>query len=227
MTVVAGMRTALPRSQVLHASGVAIDGEDVSGIAAALESCARADAILLCLGEAAAMSGEAASRVHLGLPGKQRQFAEAVFERARASGKRVIVVLFSGRPLVIPWFVEKANAVLAAWFLGSEAGNAIADVLTGRVSPSGRTPMSWPRAVGQIPIFFSQRPGGRPADSNDHFKSRYLDVPNEPLFAFGHGLSYGRFALSKLRVTPRHARQGIAERPQLLPARSGDTNEAC
>jgi beta-glucosidase len=202
VSVVAGMRAVLPESQVLHAPGVAIDSEDVSGVAAALDLCARADAILLCLGEAAAMSGEAASRVHLGLPGQQRQFAEAVFERARAAGKRVIVVLFSGRPLAVPWLIEKADAVLAAWFLGSEAGNAVGDVVTGRVSPSGRTPVTWPRSVGQIPLFFGARPGGRPADPKDHYTSKYLDSPNEPLFCFGHGLGYGRFVLSNLRVTP-------------------------
>ena len=205
VSVVAGLRAIRPEFQVLHASGVAIDDEDVSGIAAALHSCAAADAILLCLGEAATMSGEAASRAHVGLPGKQRQFAEAVFERARAANKPVIVVLFSGRPLVVPWLVEKADAVLAAWFLGSESGNAIGDVLTGRVSPSGRTPVTWARAEGQIPIFFGERPSGRPANAKDHYTSKYLDVPNEPLFPFGHGLTYGRFALSNLRVTPVNA----------------------
>ena len=205
VSVVAGLRAVRPESQVLHARGVAIEDEDVSGIAAALRLCARADAILLCLGEAATMSGEAASRAHLGLPGKQRQFAEAVFKRARAANKPVIVVLFSGRPLVVPWLIEKADAVLAAWFLGSESGNAITDVLTGRVSPSGRTPVTWARAEGQIPIFFGERPGGRPANAKDHYTSKYLDVPNEPLFPFGHGLTYGRFALSNLRVTPLDA----------------------
>jgi beta-glucosidase len=103
--------------------------------------------------------------------------------------------------------VERADAVLAAWFLGSEAGNAIADVLSGRVSPSGRTPISWPRAVGQVPVFFSQRPSGRPADPKDKFTSKYLDLPNEPLYPFGHGLSYGRCTLAQLRVTPQSATQ--------------------
>jgi beta-glucosidase len=200
--VVAGLRSILTGSKVLHAPGVAIDSEDVSGIAAALDLCAAADAIILCLGEAAAMSGEAASRAHLGLPGKQRQFAEAVFAQARAADKRVIVILFSGRPLVVPWLVERADAVLAAWFPGSEAGNALGDVLSGRVSPSGRTPVTWARAAGQIPIFFGERPSGRPADAKDHYTSKYLDVPNAPLFPFGHGLTYGRFTLSNLRVSP-------------------------
>jgi beta-glucosidase len=207
VTVVAGLRSALSEPRVLYAPGVAIDGEDVSGMAAALDLCAAADAILLCVGEAATMSGEAASRAHLGLPGQQRRFAEAVFERARALAKPVIVVLFSGRPLIVPWLFEQADAVLAAWFLGSEAGNAIGDLLTGRLSPSGRTPVTWARAMGQIPIFFGERPTGRPADPKDHYTSKYLDVANEPLFPFGHGLTYGRFTLSNLRVTPQEAEE--------------------
>jgi beta-glucosidase len=151
------------------------------------------------------MSGEASSRAHLGLPGIQRRLAEAVFERAQRSATPVIVILFSGRPLVVPWLVEGADAVLAAWFLGSEAGHAIADVVSGRVSPSGRTPVSWARAMGQIPIFFGERPSGRPANPADHYTSKYLDVANEPLFPFGHGLSYGRFVLSNLRAAPADA----------------------
>jgi beta-glucosidase len=147
------------------------------------------------------MSGEASSRAHLGLPGVQRRLAEAIFERVQGSAIPVIVILFSGRPLVVPWLVERANAVLAAWFLGSEAGNAIADVLTGKLSPSGRTPVTWPRAAGQVPIFFSERPSGRPFDAQDKFTSKYLDVANEPLFPFGFGLTYGRFEFSNLRVS--------------------------
>lgn len=201
VTVVAGVRKMLPAVQVLYAPGVDIDGGDALGIPAALDHCGKADAILLCLGEAAGMSGEAASRAHLGLPGRQRAFADAVFDHAATLGKPVIVILFSGRPLVVPWLVERADAVLAAWFLGSEAGNAIGDVILGKVSPSGRTPVTWARAAGQVPIFFGQRPSGRPADPKDRFTSKYLDVPNEPLFPFGHGLSYGHFTLSNLRVT--------------------------
>ena len=202
VSVAAGLRAALPETQVLFAAGVGIESEDLSGMDAALEACAASDAIVLCVGEGAAMSGEAASRAHLGLPGAQRHFAEAVLERAHAANRRVIVVLFSGRPLVVPWLVDKADAVLAAWFPGSEAGHAIGDIVSGRVSPSGRTPVTWPRAMGQIPIFFGERPGGRPANPADHYTSKYLDVPNEPLFPFGHGLNYGRFSLSNLRVTP-------------------------
>ena len=202
VSVLAGLRAALRETEIVHVTGVAIQGDDTSGIQRSLDALAAADAIILCLGEAANMSGEAASRASLDLPGQQRALAQAVMERTRALGKPVIAVLFSGRPLAVPWLIERADAVLAAWFLGCEAGHCIADVLTGAVSPSGRTPMTWPRAVGQIPIFFGQRSGGRPADPNNPYTSRYLDLPTEPLFAFGHGLTYGRFSHSNLRVTP-------------------------
>jgi beta-glucosidase len=202
VSVVAGLRHSLPGTEILHAPGVAIDGEDRAGIAPAIELCTGADAILLCLGEAATMSGEAASRAYPELPGQQRALAEGIFERASERGVPVIVILFSGRPLIVPWLAAKADALLAAWFLGSEAGNAITDVVTGRVSPSGRTAITWPRALGQVPLFFAQRPSGRPADPKDHFTSKYLDVPNEPLYPFGHGLTYGRFTLANLCVTP-------------------------
>ena len=201
VTVLEGMRSALPQTEILHSDGVEIESADFSEIAGCLDRCADVDAIILCLGEAAVMSGEASSRAHLGLPGIQRRLAESVFEHAQRSGTPVVVILFSGRPLVVPWLVERAGAVLAAWFLGSEAGNAIADVLTGRVSPSGRTPVTWPRAVGQVPIFFSERPSGRPFDAQDKFTSKYLDVANEPLFPFGFGLSYGRFEFSNLSLS--------------------------
>jgi beta-glucosidase len=203
VSVLAGVRAGLPDAEVVQALGVAIEALDLAGVDAALELCGSSDIVVLCLGEAAEMSGEASSRAHLDLPGAQRQFADAVFERAARASIPVVVVLFSGRPLVIPWLVEKANAVLAAWFLGSEAGHAIADVLAGRASPSGRTAVTWPRAAGQVPIFFGERPSGRPFAANDRFTSKYLDVANEPLFPFGFGLTYGKFVLSNLRVSSR------------------------
>jgi beta-glucosidase len=203
VTVLGGLRSVLPQLKVVHVAGGSLTGEgDEAERAAAVTACDGVDAVVLCVGEAATMSGEAASRASLDLPGEQPQLARAVIERARARRIPVTVVLFSGRPLVVPWLVEAADAVLAAWFLGTEAGCAVADILGGRVSPSGRTCVSWPRALGQVPIFFGQRPTGRPADPNDFFTSKYLDVPNEPLFPFGHGLTYGRCALSNLRVQP-------------------------
>ena len=134
-----------------------------SRIAPAVEILASStDVVVLCLGEAAEMSGEAASRAYPELPGEQRALAEAVLERARTDRIPVVVVLFCGRPLIVPWLMQRADALLIAWFPGTEAGNAVADVLTGRVSPSGRMPVTWPRALGQIPLFYSQRNSGRP-----------------------------------------------------------------
>ncbi|HEY6451079.1 MAG TPA: glycoside hydrolase family 3 N-terminal domain-containing protein, partial [Steroidobacteraceae bacterium] len=199
--VLQGVRAALPDTRILHAMGVMLDGSgsaengagaaragDAAGIEQAAALCNEADAVLLCLGEAARMSGEAASRADLDLPGAQRALAEAVLDRAGARRIPVIAILFSGRPLTVPWLAVRADALLAAWFLGSEAGNAIGDVLSGRVSPSGRTPITWPRAVGQVPIFFGQRPSGRPSNPLDAYTSKYLDLPDGPLYPFGHGL---------------------------------------
>ena len=205
ITVLAGLRGALPSAEIVHAEGTAISGTDASGIAAAAELVAGADVVVLCLGEAAEMSGEAASRSSPELPGEQRALAEAVLDRAGRTGTPVVVVLFCGRPLIVSRLMERADALLIAWFPGTEAGNAVADVLTGRASPSGRTPITWPRALGQIPIFYSQRNSGRPENPQDHFTSKYLDLPSAPLLPFGFGLNYGRFSYANLSVSPETA----------------------
>jgi beta-glucosidase len=197
VTVLAGLRSALPDARIDCDSWLGADG----GIRG-LTLCDSADVIVLCLGEGADMSGEAASRAYPEIPASQRAMAEAVFERAGARNVPIIAIVFSGRPLLMTWLAARADAIIAAWFLGNEAGNALADVLTGAVSPSGRTPITWPQTLGQVPIFFGMRPSGRPADPNDHFTSKYLDASNVPLYPFGHGLTYGRFVYSDLRVTP-------------------------
>ena len=202
VTVLAGLRAALPNATITHAEGVTIEGHDRTRVAAAAELSSGADIVVLCVGEAADMSGEAASRAYPELPGEQRALAEAVLERASAANVPVVVVLFCGRPLIVPWLFERADALLVAWFPGREAGHAIADVLTGRVSPSGRTPITWPRANGQIPLFYSQRSGGRPENPADRYTSKYLDVASSPLVPFGFGLTYGRVRYANLRVTP-------------------------
>jgi beta-glucosidase len=205
VSVLAGLKEALPNASIVHAEGVAIAGPGTAGVGAAADLAAAADAVVLCLGEAAEMSGEAASRAYPELPGEQRALAEVVLGRARASRVPVIVVLFCGRPLIVPWLLERADALLIAWFPGTEGGNAIADVLTGRASPSGRTPITWPRALGQIPLFYGQRNSGRPENPADHFTSKYLDSPSSPLIPFGFGLSYGHFVYANLTVTPESA----------------------
>lgn len=204
VTIREGLAAALPEAEIVFARGVSIASADVSGIAAAREICQDAHIVLLCLGEAANMSGEAASRANPGLPGVQGALAEAIFDL----GKPVVALISSGRPLMIAAIVEKARAVVATWFLGAEAGNAIADVLTGRFNPTGRLPVTWPREVGQVPIFFATRPSGRPANPDDHYTSKYLDMPVEPLFYFGYGLSYSRFTLTNLRASKAAFKSG-------------------
>jgi beta-glucosidase len=115
-------------------------------------------------------------------------------------GKPTVVLLSSGRPLTVPWLIERAQAVMALWFPGIETGNAVADLLTGRASPSGKLAISWPRSVGQIPVFYSERPTGRPFSTTDMYTSGYLDMPVTPQFPFGHGLTYARFETSNLRT---------------------------
>ncbi|MBV9290123.1 MAG: glycoside hydrolase family 3 C-terminal domain-containing protein [Hyphomicrobiales bacterium] len=199
-----GLRAALPGRRIDHAAGVGIDDDDERGIPAAVNVCLDAETIVLCLGESAAMSGEAASRADLGLPGKQRVLAEAVLN----IGKPVVALLSSGRPLAAPWLVDRADASLATWFLGHEAGHAVADVLTGKFNPSGRLPVSWPRHGGQSPLFYSQRNSGRPASPGARYSSTYLDVPSSPQFPFGHGLSYSRFTLSDVQCKPNRIKRG-------------------
>ena len=196
VTILDGLRAGLSGSELTFAEGVGIEGDDINGMPPALELCRKADVVLLSLGESASMSGEAASRADPGLPGLQLEFAQAVLD----IGKPVVVIISSGRPLTIKSVIERAQAVVATWFLGSEAGNAIADVLTGAFNPTGRLPVTWPYHIGQVPIFFGERLTGRPADPKDHYTSKYIDLPVEPLFYYGHGLSYSKFSLSNARI---------------------------
>lgn len=204
VTFLEGVRKAWPQCEITYAKGVDIDSEDMGGIPAAFDLARHADVVVLCLGEARWMSGEAGCRARLGLPGRQAALADAVLD----SGKPVVVLLSSGRPLTVPWLFERAGAVLATWYLGSEAGHAIGEVLSGRWNPTARLPVSWPVDVGQIPIFYARLPTGRPYDARIRYTSKYLDMPNEPLFPFGHGLAYTRFALDNLRVDRTELRPG-------------------
>lgn len=191
VTIIEGLRAALPHARIETA---ATDPDAVVD-PAALDLQA-ADLVVLCLGETAAMSGEAASRADPGIPDDQRALAEAVL----ASGRPVVVLLSSGRPLIAPWLFERAPCVLATWFLGHQAGHAIADVLTGHADASGRLPVTWPRAVGQIPIHAGERPSGRPANADDPYTSKYLDLPVTPQFPFGHGLSFAAIDIVAVEV---------------------------
>jgi beta-glucosidase len=205
IAVIDGLSAALSSASLSFAAGSGIERIDAAAKSRALELAGRSDITILCLGETPSMSGEAGSRARPDLPAAQCELARAVI----ALEKPVIVLLFSGRPLILPdWLVAGADALLASWFLGSEAGPAIGDVLSGRFNPSGRLCMSWPVDVGQIPVFFAERPPGRPPVADVRYSSKYLDIPNEPLFGFGHGLSYGEFRIEGLRVDRSAIRAG-------------------
>jgi beta-glucosidase len=179
------------------------DGFGTSGdLTAAVAAAGDADVVVLVLGEDAGMSGEAHSRAHLGLPGRQLDLLKAVY----ATETPAVAVLMSGRPLVVPWIAEHIPAVIQAWHGGIRSGRALADVLVGTVNPSGKLTMSFPRAEGQIPVYYAQKPTGRPGSGfgttqfDESFKSGFLDIPNEPEFAFGHGLAYTAFVYSQLAI---------------------------
>ncbi len=158
-------------------------------IAEAVLLANNSDVVVAVVGEASEMSGEAASRSDIGLPQSQKNLLAAL----KNTRKPIVLVIMSGRPLTLEWENENADAILQVWFAGIEAGNAIADVLYGKYNPSGKLPMTFPRNVGQIPIYYNHKNTGRPFDANNKFTSKYLDVSNEPLYPFGYGLSYTTF----------------------------------
>jgi beta-glucosidase-like glycosyl hydrolase len=171
------------------------------------EAVARAaDQVVLALGESRGQSGEAASRSEIDLPGLQ----EELIARIKATGKPFVVVLFNGRPLTLEGVEGPSPAILEAWFPGVQAGNAVADVLFGKVNPGGKLPVTFPRRVGQVPIYYNHEPTGRPCDPGSKYNSRYRDIPScDPQYAFGYGLSYTSFDISNLRLSSsRVARNG-------------------
>lgn len=162
----------------------------------ALQVSKDADAIVAVLGESAAMSGEAASRADISIPESQRNLLKVLVK----TGKPVVLVLVNGRPLTLNWENENVPAILEAWAPGSEGGNAIADVLFGDYNPAGKLTMTFPRSVGQIPIYYNHLNTGRPFDENNKFTSKYLDIPNDPVYPFGYGLSYTSFEYSDITL---------------------------
>jgi beta-glucosidase len=189
-------------TQLLHMAGCSVTGDSALDLQGAAAMARRADVIVLVLGEPDSMSGEAASRSDLTLPGRQADLLRAV----AGAAKPVILILKNGRPLVLSDVVAHAGAILEAWYPGIEEGNAVADILFGDASPSGRLPVSFPRAVGQIPVYYRQKSTGRPYLADDHYTSKYLDIPNTPLFPFGYGLTYTTFAYDALTISPQAAR---------------------
>ena len=192
------LRQALGEAgNVDYVPGAEPRSDDTSGIAAAVAAANRADVVVVALGEDYDYSGEARSRSDITLPGAQTALIDAL----RATGKPVVAVLMNGHPLALEDALADIPAVVETWFLGNESGHAIADVLLGRISPAGRLPMGIPRRSGQMPMFYAHPPTGRPANPDLAVDSaRYRDVDIGPLFPFGHGLSYSRFAYSGLQV---------------------------
>lgn len=186
-------------------SGI-VDGSD-QDIAAAVAGAQTADLVILALGEDPEMSGEAASRAFLGLPGRQQELLEAIVK----TGKPVVLILFSGRPLTTPWAFEHVPAVIAAWFPGIASGPALVRMLFGEVNPTGRLVVSWPRSVGQEPLYYNHLSTGRPPGDADLTKpphdvptkyvSRYIDEQNTPQFPFGYGLTYTTFSYGQTRIS--------------------------
>ncbi len=161
----------------------------------AVDLAKRSDVVVLVMGELSMMSGELASQSSLDLPGKQQQLLEAV----AATGKPVALVLVNGRPLNITWAASHVPAILEVWHPGTEGGNAVADLLFGDAVPAGKLPIAWPRDAGQIPIYYAHNLTHQP-DTEPRFNSRYWDQPSKPLYPFGYGLSYTRFAISNLKL---------------------------
>ena len=176
-----------------------INETDTSGFQAAIKTAKKADVVIMVLGEHGFQTGEGRSKVNLDLPGVQQALLEEVYK----VNKNIVLVLMNGRPLTINWAAEKIPTILEAWHLGTQSGNAIAQVLYGDYNPSGKLPMTFPRNVGQIPIYYNFKNTGRPTNPGQNlvFWSHFGDVENTPLYPFGHGLSYTTFKYENLKLS--------------------------
>jgi beta-glucosidase len=211
VSLIEGIQAAVPAStRLVHAEGVKLvtgprnfmarstfNTTDRSGIPAAVEAARSADVVVLAVGEDAFQAGEGRSQVDIGFKGLQEELIRAVL----GVNKKTVVVLMTGRPLVLGWTAENAPAIVEAWHGGSQAGHAIADVLFGDYNPSGKLPAAFPRHVGQLPSTYAHKNTGRPGPEPGVTWSSYTDVPNDPLYPFGHGLSYTTFAYSEPKVS--------------------------
>jgi len=199
VTVLDGVKSRVAqKTKVRYAKGCEIEGASTEGFENAVRIAKESDVAIVVVGENREMSGEAASRASLDLPGVQEELVKAIYE----TGVPLVEVLMNGRPLSISWSAEHVPAILEAWFPGIQGGYAVADVIFGNHSPGGKLPVTFPRTVGQVPIYYNHKNTGRPP-SGDRFTSKYLDVPSTPLFPFGHGLSYTKFEYSNLQINPK------------------------
>ncbi|NME70355.1 beta-glucosidase BglX [Flammeovirga aprica] len=187
------------KAELLYAKGCDMKSDDKSGFVEAIEVANQSDVVVLAIGEPRTISGEAKSRTDITIPGVQTELLEAL----KATGKPIVVVLMNGRPLALEKEDELADAILETWHLGTMAGPAIADVIFGKYNPGGKLPMTFPRNVGQVPIYYNAKNTGRPFDPSQPsgYKSYYLDAPNSPLYPFGYGLSYTTFEYGEITLS--------------------------
>lgn len=212
VTVAEGIRNLLgEKIKVNYAKGCGINDSDTLGFEEAVKIVKQSDAVVFVAGESREMIGEAASKTNLNLPGVQEKLIKKIYELCYAAHSTnqafsqlaipLVVVLMNGRPLTINWISENIPAIVEAWYLGNQAGNAVAQVLFGEFNPSGKLPVTFPRSTGQIPIYYYQKSTGRPAVDDEKYTSRYIDSPSTPLYPFGFGLSYTTFNYSDIRVS--------------------------
>jgi beta-glucosidase len=205
VTILQGIRNAVsPGTEVLHVFGAGVTDPERGGFDEAVRAARQADAVVTVVGEHHDMSSEALNRSTLDLPGVQNELVEAVY----ATGTPVVAVLVNGRPLSVSWLDENVPAVLETWFLGVEMGNAVADVLFGDVNPSGKLPVTFPRTVGQVPLYYAHKNTGRPPDPDNRYTSKYIDVPWTSLYPFGYGLSYTTFDYESLDLSASRIHSG-------------------
>ncbi|GAA4872692.1 beta-glucosidase BglX [Ferrimonas pelagia] len=229
VTLKEGLEARFGDELTIHYARGASNKHDVppsnrQGFQAAIEAAKRSDLIVLAMGEHDRQTGEASSRVSLSLPGNQL----ALMEELKQLGKPMVLVVMSGRPNDLQWADQHVDAILHAWYPGTMGGHALADVLSGDHVPSGKLPMTFPRSVGQVPIYYNMKNTGRPYDATnpkqrqEHYKSRYDDAPNTPLYAFGHGLSYTRFDYGELQLSSDTLSMDGALTAQIRVTNSGD-----
>lgn len=195
-----GIKNQLDKnSTLLYAKGANVDDQDRSMFAEAVETAKKADVVIMTLGEGHAMSGEAKSRSNIHFSGVQ----EDLLKEIAKTGKPIVLMINAGRPLVFDWAADNISTIVYTWWLGTEAGNSIADVLFGTVNPGGKLPMTFPRTEGQIPVYYNHYNTGRPAKNNTdrNYVSAYIDLDNDPKFPFGYGLSYTQFKYSEMNLS--------------------------
>jgi beta-glucosidase len=206
ITPLAGIKAKVSaQTRVGYAKGCDVLGESTAGFQEAVDLAKRSDVAIVFVGELHEMVGEAASRASLDLPGRQMELVQAI----HATGKPTIVVLVNGRPLSVGWIVNNVPAILESWMGGTQSGNAIADILFGDVNPGGKLPVTVPRTVGQVPIYYNHMNTGRPPEAQNRYTSKYFDAPWTPLYPFGYGLSYTTFRIGKPQLSaPRISANG-------------------